>query len=202
MNEIDLAKASAGSTEQGSAHQHLGEAVGQHIPDDAKMVDPNYKEQVTISKADFTQMQETIRLLSQQFQHEVVHPTQPVQPAQAVITADSNAAKPEQPKEVILEEVDAATLFNQNPWRIGAKVRVSEKYPQIQGGVNWKGRVGTITKITKSPSGVKVVEVAFGDVQVPFQKAHPTKPGIIQKGYRIQKAVQTFDDSCLEPIYE
>jgi hypothetical protein len=177
----------------------------QHIPDDAKMaVNTNPTEpKVTISLEDLNKMQETIKLLSQQFQNEVVHPAQPaVQPAQAVITADSNAAKPEAPKEVILEEVDAATLFNQNPWRIGAKVRVSEKYPQIQGGVNWKGRVGTITKITKSPSGVKVVEVAFGDVQVPFQKAHPTKPGIIQKGYRIQKAVQTFDDSCLETIYE
>src|SRR5579864_3681314 len=160
-------------------------------------------EQVTISKADLQKMQETITLLSQQFQKEVVHPAAPaIQPSQAVITADSNAAKPEAAKEVILEEVDAATLFNQNPWRIGAKVRVSEKYPQIQGGVNWKGRVGTVTKITKAPSGVKVVEVAFGDVQIPFQKAHPTKPGIIQKGYRIQKAIQTFDDSCLEPVYE
>lgn len=164
--------------------------------------EPAQEEMVSLSRADLDRMQETIALLSQQFQKEVVHPVAPVQAPQTLVTADSNAAKPEQAKEVILEEVDAASLFNQNPWRIGAKVRVSEKYPQIQGGVNWKGRVGSITKITKSPSGVKVVEVAFGDVQVPFQKAHPTKPGIIQKGYRIQKAVQTFDDSCLEPIYE
>lgn len=164
--------------------------------------EPVQEETVSISKFDLQKMQEQLRILSQQFQHEVVHPIAPVQAAQVVITADSNAAKPEASKEVILEEVDAATLFNQNPWRIGAKVRVSEKYPQIQGGVNWKGRVGDITKITKSPSGVKVVEVAFGDVQVPFQKAHPTKPGIIQKGYRIQKAVQVFDDSVLEPVYE
>lgn len=160
------------------------------------------EEKVTITKGQLEAMQEQLRILSQNFASEVAHPVHTVAPEQATITSDSNAAKAEVAKEVILEEVDAASLFNQNPWRIGAKVRVSEKYPQIQGGVNWKGRVGTITKITKSPSGVKVVEVAFGDVQVPFQKAHPTKPGIIQKGYRIQKAVQTFDDSCLEPIYE
>lgn len=160
------------------------------------------EETVSVSKADLEKMQETIRLLSQKFQTEVVHPVAPIQPAQAVITADSNAAKPEAPKEVILEEVATATMFQQSPWRIGAKVRVSEKYPQIQGGVNWKGRVGTINKITKDPSGVKVVEVTFGDVQVPFHRPHPTKPGVTQKGYRIQKAVQTFDDSCLEPVYE
>jgi hypothetical protein len=177
----------------------------QYVPENeetAKIVNPNHQETVTITKEQLESMQNQLKILSQNFQEKIVHPVQAVAPEQAAITADSNAAKAEQPKEVILEEVDAATLFNQNPWRIGAKVRVSEKYPQIQGGVNWKGRVGTITKITKSPSGVKVVEVAFGDVQVPFQKAHPTKPGIIQKGYRIQKAVQTFDDSCLEPIYE
>jgi hypothetical protein len=160
------------------------------------------KEIVNITREDLLKMQETIKLLSQQFKTEVVHPVQPVQAAQAAITADSNAAKPEAPKEVILEEVSTATMFQQSPWRIGAKVRVSEKYPQIQGGVNWKGRVGTINKITKDPSGVKVVEVAFGDVQVPFHRPHPTKPGVTQKGYRIQKAVQTFDDSCLEPVYE
>ena len=173
-----------------------------YISDNVKSVDPNYKEEVTVSKADFEKMQETIKLLSQQFQKEVVHPVVPVQASQTVITADSNAIKQEQPKEVILEEVDTATLFQQSPWRLGAKVRVSEKYPQIQGGVNWKGRVGTINKITKSPSGVKIVEVSFGDIQVPFHKPHPTKPGITQKGYRIQKAVQVFDDSVLEPIYE
>ena len=161
------------------------------------------KEEVKITREQLIQMQETIKLLSQQFQHEVVHPVQPVvQPAQAVITADSNSAKPEVAKEVVLEEVSTASLFQQNPWRIGAKVRVSEKYPQIQGGVNWKGRVGTITKLLKDPSGVKMVEVAFGDVQVPFMRPHPTKPGVTQKGYRVQKAVQTFDDSCLEPVYE
>jgi len=160
------------------------------------------KETVTISKEQLEAMQEQLRVLSQQFQKDVVHPVQPIAPAQTVITADSNAAKPEQPKEVILEEVDTASLFKQNPWSIGNKVRVSEKYPQIQGGVNWKGRVGTINKILKDPSGVKMVEVAFGDVQVPFHRPHPTKPGVTQKGYRIQKAVQTFDDSCLEPVYE
>lgn len=185
-------------------NEELGqEESAQHIPDDAKGVGPNYYvEQVSISKADLDKMQETIKLLSQKFMTEVAHPVQPVQPAQAVITSDSNAAKPEVAKEVITEEVDTATLFNQNPWRIGAKVRVSEKYPQIQGGVNWKGRVGIISKLLKDPSGVKMVEVAFGDVQVPFHRPHPTKPGITQKGYRIQKAVQTFDDSCLEPVYE
>jgi hypothetical protein len=177
--------------------------TGQGIPDDAKnSVEAASQEKVTVTREQLLQMQETIKLLSQQFQHEVVHPVQPVAPAQSVITADSNAAKPEQAKEVILEEVDTATMFQQSPWRLGAKVRVSEKYPQIQGGVNWKGRVGTINKITKDPSGVKVVEVAFGDVQVPFHRPHPTKPGVTQKGYRIQKAVQTFDDSCLEPVYE
>jgi hypothetical protein len=174
----------------------------QHIPDDAKGVDPNYKEQVTISKVDLEKMQEQLRILSQQFQTNVVHPVQPVAPQQAVITADSNAAKPEQAKEVVLEEVDSTSLFHQNPWRIGNKVRVSDKYPQIQGGINWKGRVGTIQKLLKDPSGVKMVEVAFGEVQVPFMRPHPMKPGVTQKGYRIQKAVQTFDDSCLEPVYE
>ena len=174
------------------------------IPDDSKRLssDTPKKEEITVSKADFDKMQETIKLLSQQFQKEVVHPVQPVAPQQAVITADSNAAKPEAPKEVILEEVDTATMFQQSPWRIGAKVRVSEKYPQIQGGVNWKGRVGTIDAILKDPSGVMVVRVSFGDVQVPFHRPHPTKPGVTQKGYRIQKAVQTFDNSCLEPVYE
>jgi hypothetical protein len=172
------------------------------IPEDSKVVDPNYKETVSITKEQLDAMQETIRLLSQKFQQEVVHPVAPIQPAQATITADSNATKPEIAKEVVLEEIDTATLFHQNPWRIGAKVRVSEKYPQIQGGVNWKGRVGTITKLLKDPSGVKMVEVAFGDVQVPFMRPHPTKPGVTQKGYRVQKALQTFDDSCLEPVYE
>jgi hypothetical protein len=192
MTEQDLAK--------GVDVRELG--VEQHIPDDAKMVNPEHQETVTITKEQLQAMQEQLRVLSQQFQKEVVHPVAPVAPAQAVITADSNAAKTEAVREVILEEVDTATLFQQNPWRIGAKVRVSEKYPQIQGGVNWKGRVGTINKILKDPSGVKMVEVAFGDVQVPFMKPHPTKPGVTQKGYRIQKAVQTFDDSCLEPVYE
>ncbi len=172
------------------------------IPDDVKEVDPNYKERVTITREDLLKMQETINLLSQQFQKEVVHPIVPIQPAQVVITADSNAVKSEAVKEVVLEEVDTATLFRQNPWRIGAKVRVAEKYPQVQGGVTWKGRVGTVSKIIKDPSGVKVVEVSFGDVQVPFMRPHPTKPGVTQKGYRIQKATQTFDDSCLEPVYE
>jgi len=172
------------------------------IPEDAKESVEASKDTVTVTREQLIQMQETIKLLSQQFQKEIVHPVQPVAAAQAVITADSNAAKPEVAKEVVLEEVSTASLFQQNPWRIGAKVRVSEKYPQIQGGVNWKGRVGTITKLLKDPSGVKMVEVAFGDVQVPFMRPHPTKPGVTQKGYRIQKAVQTFDDSCLEPVYE
>jgi hypothetical protein len=160
------------------------------------------KETVTITKEQLAAMQEQLRVLSQQFQKEVVHPIAAVAPAQAVITADSNAAKVEVAKEIILEEVETSTLFQANPWSIGNKVRVSDKYPQIQGGVNWKGRVGTISKILKDPSGVKMVEVAFGEVQVPFRRPHPTKPGMTQKGYRIQKAVQTFDDSCLEPVYE
>jgi hypothetical protein len=180
----------------------MSEETGQVIPENAKESVETPKEEVKITREQLLQMQETIKLLSQQFQQEVVHPVVPVVPAQAVITADSNSAKPEVAKEVILEEVDTATMFQQSPWRIGAKVRVSEKYPQIQGGVNWKGRVGTINKILKDPSGVKMVEVAFGDVQVPFHRPHPTKPGVTQKGYRIQKAVQTFDDSCLEPVYE
>jgi hypothetical protein len=163
---------------------------------------PQQIETIVITKEQLEMMQEQIKLLSQQFQKEVVHPIAPVQPAQAVITADSNAAKPAQAKEVVTEEVDTITLFQQNPWRIGAKVRVSEKYPQIQGGVTWKGRVGTISKLLKDPSGVRMVTVEFGDVQVPFVRPHPTKPGISQKGYRIEKAVQTFDDSCVEPIYE
>lgn len=162
----------------------------------------NSADEVRINRETLAQMQETIRTLSQQFQKEVVHPVQPVAPQQSAITADSNAAKIEPAKEVILEEVETATLFQQNPWSIGNKVRVSDKYPQIQGGVNWKGRVGTITKLLKDPSGVRMVEVAFGEVQVPFRRPHPTKPGMTQKGYRIQKAVQTFDDSCLEPVYE
>jgi hypothetical protein len=181
----------------------MNEEQNQNLENSKESIEvPKEQETVTITKEQLEMMQNQLKVLSQQFQKEVVHPVAPVQPAQAAITADSNAAKPEPPKEVILEEVDTASLFQQSPWRIGAKVRVSEKYPQIQGGVTWKGRVGTINKITKDPSGVKVVEVAFGDVQVPFIKPHPTKPGVSLKGYRIQKAVQTFDDSCLEPVYE
>lgn len=179
-------------------------AKGVDLRENEKIQDshPEGVETVRITKEQLQAMQDQLKVLSQKFQTEVVHPVAPVPAAQAVITADSNAAKPEPAKEVILEEVDSATLFQQNPWRIGGKVRVSEKYPQIQGGVSWKGRVGTITKLLKDPSGVKMVEVAFGDVQVPFMRPHPTKPGVTQKGYRIQKAVQTFDDSCLEPVYE
>ena len=174
----------------------------QHIPDDAKGVNPNHVETVAVSREDLLKMQEQLKMFSEMFKKEVVHPVQAVPAQSSIVTADSNAAKPEAGKEVVLEEVDTASLFQQNPWRIGAKVRVTDKYPQIQGGVNWKGRTGTIQKILKDPSGVKMVEVAFGDVQVPFVRPHPTKPGISQKGYRIQKATQTFDDSCLEPIYE
>ena len=177
-----------------------GSAAG--IPDDAKGVDPNHKETVMIGKEQLEAMQEQLRILSQQFQTNVVHPVQEVAPAQAVITADSNSMKKEEVKEVVLEEVDTASAFQQSPWRIGGKVRVSERYPQIQGGVTWKGRVGTISKVIKDPSGVLIAEVSFGEVQVPFMRPHPTKPGITQKGYRIEKATQTFDNSCLEPIFE
>ena len=161
------------------------------------------KAEVTISHDELLKLQEQIKILSQAFANQVVHPVQPAVPApQTTITADSNAAKPESGKEVILEEVDTATLFHQSPWHIGAKVRVSEKYPEIKGGVSWKGRVGVISKILKDPSGVKLVEVSFQEVQVPFNRPHPTKPGVTQRGYKIQKATQMFDDSCLEPIYE
>jgi hypothetical protein len=178
------------------------EGKAQAVPDDAKSVDPSVREQITVSRDDLLKMQEQIRLFSEMFQKEVVHPVAPIPAPQAVITADSNAAKPETAKEVILEEVETATLFQQNPWRIGAKVRVSEKYPEIRGGVSWKGRVGIIQKLLKDPSGVKMVEVAFNEVQVPFSRPHPTKPGMTQRGYRLMKAIQTFDDSCLEPVYE
>jgi hypothetical protein len=174
----------------------------QHIPEDEKEAAPQMKEEITISKEMFEQMQEQLRIMSQAFQKEIAHPAQAVQPAQVAVTADSNAAKVEKPKEVVLEEVDTATLFHQSPWHIGAKVRVGEKYPEVKGGVSWKGRVGTISKILKDPSGVKIVEVAFQEVQVPFARPHPTKPGVTQRGYRLQKATQMFDDSCLEPIYD
>ena len=181
----------------------MSEEQGVHyVPEDEQKALAPKAEEVTISKDEFVKLQEQLRIMSQAFQSQIAHPVQAPVPAQAVITADSNAAKPETSKEVVLEEVETSTLFKHNPWGIGNKVRVSKDYPQMQGGISWRGRVGTISKILKDPSGVKMVEVAFGEVQVPFIRPHPTKPGMSQKGYRIQKAVQTFDDSCLEPVYE
>lgn len=191
MNEQDLSKG-----------VDIREAKAQYVPESQTGIASNSTEEIKVSKEEFLKLQEQLRIMSQAFATQVVHPAQPVQPAQTVVTADSNAAKPSEVKEVILEEVDTATLFHQSPWRIGAKVRVSEKYPEIKGGVSWKGRVGNINRILKDPSGVKLVEVAFQEVQVPFARPHPTKPGVTQRGYKIQKATQMFDDSCLEPIYD